>query len=177
MHQAALPLSICCSEITEKMATTGDVGHPPAVLAQRFPLLAEQLLALPDVWWHTDPTKPNCALTRKFMKRESTQQLQVRAAGGLCGLGRGLPWARRAGLANQHPCPPCLPQLPILLPALQPCVQKRVGEFKRWLLGRPEKVVVAVGHSLCWRELMKGLTGPGDAQAYMRNCELRTLHI
>lgn len=154
------------------MATTGDVGHPPEVLAQRFPLLAEQLLALPDVWWHTDPTKPNCALTRKFTKRESTQQLQVRAAGGLCGLERGLPWAQRAGLA---PMPARAPD-PTPCP-LQPCVQKRVGEFKRWLLGRPEKVVVAVGHSLCWRELMKGLTGPGDAPAYMRNCELRTLHI
>lgn len=64
------------------MATTGDVGHPASVLAGRFPMLKEQLTMLPEVWWHCDPTRPNCALERKFTSRENKQQLQVRSAVG-----------------------------------------------------------------------------------------------
>ena len=77
------------SELTEKLVTTGDVGRPASDLARRFPLLAEQLAALPEVWWHCDPAKPNCALTKKFSCRETKQHLQVGRSGrGGLGVGR-----------------------------------------------------------------------------------------
>ena len=76
----------CAREITEQMATSGDVGHPASVLAARFPQLAEQMRELPEVWWPCDPTKPNCALTRKFSTRENKQQLQVLRAPALLNL-------------------------------------------------------------------------------------------
>lgn len=128
-ERCSLPNICVRSELTEKLATTGDIGRPASDLARRFPLLANQLQQLPEIWWHTHPAKPNCAITRKFLSRENKQQLQ-----------------------------------------------RRIAEFKKWLQNRPEKVVVAVGHSLFWREFVRGQYGAA-AVDYMANCELQTLTI
>lgn len=54
-------------------------------------------------------------------------------------------------------------------------VQKRIAEFKRWALERPEKVIVAVGHSSYWKTFAK-LLGDGSVDS-MRNCEVRQLYL
>ncbi len=42
------------------------------------------------------------------------------------------------------------------------------------MLSRPEKVIVAVGHSLFWREFLKPHLGESST---MKNCELRMLRL
>jgi hypothetical protein len=56
-----------------------------------------------------------------------------------------------------------------------PRVQRRIGEFKRWLYSRPEQVIVAFGHSAFWKEFAAGFCGVKPAG--MRNCEVRVLHV
>eukprot|EP00884_Botryococcus_braunii_P017611 jgi/Botrbrau1/4533/Bobra.60_2s0022.2 len=45
----------------------------------------------------------------------------------------------------------------------------RVEALRRWLLARPEKIIVAVGHSVCFGALAGG--------SRLRNCEVRTIKI
>lgn len=66
------------ASIAEHCHTTGDVGRPGAALAADFPQFADQLAGLPDVWWYTEPGKPNCALSRAFNARETTDQMKRR---------------------------------------------------------------------------------------------------
>lgn len=75
-------------------------------------------------------------------------------AGVMCGSGLGLPHQGVAVWAA--------------------CAQRRISEFKKWVQSRPERVIVAVGHSCYWKEFMRGLMG--DA-GYMRNCELMTVRL
>lgn len=49
----------------------------------------------------------------------------------------------------------------------QVVMQDRVHAFNRWLQGRPEKVIVAFGHSSFWCEFLGGRTR-------LKNCELHT---
>jgi broad specificity phosphatase PhoE len=114
--------------LTEKVFTTGDVGRHPTALADDFPSLAPQLLALPQTWWYTRSDKPNCGIQRKQLSNEPND-----------------------------------------------VVQKRIAEFKRWALERPEKVIVAVGHSSYWKTFAK-LLGDGSVDS-MRNCEVRQLYL
>jgi len=61
-----------------QVVTCGDIGHPASVLCKRFPELAEQLGALPELWWYTGkPDKPNCALQKRFESHETKQQVDV----------------------------------------------------------------------------------------------------
>ncbi len=46
-------------------------------------------------------------------------------------------------------------------------VQDRVHAFSRWVQSRPEKVIVAFGHSSFWCEFLGGRTR-------LKNCELHT---
>lgn len=67
------------------MVTCGDIGHPASELHKRYPQLAPQLAALPEVWWHTGPSdKPNCALRQRFGSHETKQQLMVGACWAQC---------------------------------------------------------------------------------------------
>ena len=50
------------------------------------------------------------------------------------------------------------------------CVQERVGQFRRWLMEQPEKVVIVYGHSTMLREFIGG-------DKHLRNCELYTLQV
>lgn len=45
------------------------------------------------------------------------------------------------------------------------CMRRRVSEFGRWLTHRPEKVVVAFGHSTFWKYF-------SNSKTRMRNCEV-----
>jgi hypothetical protein len=64
--------------VSEHVATTGDIGRPPAQLAADFPWLADQLAGLPDTWWHTRPGAPNCCAKRQFKSKEPMDALRVR---------------------------------------------------------------------------------------------------
>ena len=44
-----------------------------------------------------------------------------------------------------------------------------MGHFRRWAMAQPEQVIVAVGHSLTFRELSGGRS--------LRNCEVHTMQI
>jgi hypothetical protein len=125
------PKVIVRKEITERVLTTGDIGHPPSLLCQRFPCLAEQLQQLPDDWWHTHPERPNCAVRRLFESNENKEGLQVSSSGfpmplgdlGCAGSclytypGRGAcdlhAWRRR--LAIMHAPPPSTPRCSVAL--------------------------------------------------------------
>lgn len=48
--------------------------------------------------------------------------------------------------------------------------QVRAGEFRKWVQNRPEKVIVAFGHSCLFKELTSG-------QKSLRNCEVHTMSI
>eukprot|EP00887_Chlorella_sp_A99_P005165 scaffold40.g5165.t1 len=120
----ARPPVVCVRhEISERVCTTGDIGHPASQLRQLFPQLTGELAALPEVWWHTREDKVNCSLRKRFELHEP----------------------------KSH-------------------VLSRIGDFRKWLLARPEKVVVAVGHSCYWNALWMQLTGSKPDR--MRNCEL-----
>ena len=43
-----------------------------------FPELAGQLAELPDVWWWSQPGKPNCAATKQFSASEPKAHLRKR---------------------------------------------------------------------------------------------------
>jgi len=45
-----------------------------------------------------------------------------------------------------------------------------VGEFRRWVQNRPEKVIVAFGHSVLFKELSGG-------HKSLKNCEIHTINI
>lgn len=67
-------------ELTEHLATCGDVGRPPRELAAEFPDLAAAgaFGHLPDVWWHSPAGRPNCCAQRVFNVSESRDQLRAR---------------------------------------------------------------------------------------------------
>ena len=53
---------------------------------------------------------------------------------------------------------------------------RRVKEFRKWVIDRPERVFVAVGHSMFWRDFATSVHN-GVKQDTMRNCEWRILHV
>ncbi|KAL4853371.1 Cytochrome P450 97B2 [Chlorella vulgaris] len=64
--------------ITEKVLTCGDIGHPASELRRQFPQLDLPLAALPELWWHSRPAKPNCALQQCFGSIETKDQVLSR---------------------------------------------------------------------------------------------------
>ena len=55
-------------------------------------------------------------------------------------------------------------------------VTRRVKLFRKWIIDRPEKVFVAVGHSMFWRDFATSVHN-GVKQDTLRNCEWRVLHV
>ena len=49
-------------------------------------------------------------------------------------------------------------------------LQVRVGEFRKWIQNRPEKVIIAIGHNCLFKELTNG-------QKSLRNCEVHSMAI
>jgi broad specificity phosphatase PhoE len=68
-------------DISEKVFTSGDVGHPAALLRERFPALAPSMADLPEEWWYTNPAHPskvNCALQKVFQASENKCSVERR---------------------------------------------------------------------------------------------------
>lgn len=65
-------------DITERLVTSGDIGRSPKDLSRLFPVLEEQLLGLPEVWWYDHPTRRNCSNLRTFRSSEPKEELQKR---------------------------------------------------------------------------------------------------
>jgi broad specificity phosphatase PhoE len=55
-------------------------------------------------------------------------------------------------------------------------VTGRIKQFRKWIIERPEKAFVAVGHSMFWRDFATSVHN-GIKQETMRNCEWRVLHV
>ena len=55
-------------------------------------------------------------------------------------------------------------------------VTRRVKQFRKWIIDRPEKVFVAVGHSMFWKDFATSVQN-GVKQETLRNCEWRVLHV
>ena len=65
-----------------QLFTCGDIGHPASELRRRFSLLEAPLGALPELWWHSPPGRPNCALQKRFGSSESKELVLVGAGWG-----------------------------------------------------------------------------------------------
>ena len=55
-------------------------------------------------------------------------------------------------------------------------ISKRISKFRKWIIDRPEKAFVAVGHSMFWRDFATACHN-GIKQDTMRNCEWRVIHV
>ena len=67
--------------LSEKLATSGDIGRCKGVLMNEFPLLGLSLSRLPgDVWWYNRPHHPNDAERRLFQSHEPTAKFKERVA-------------------------------------------------------------------------------------------------
>jgi hypothetical protein len=65
--------------LTEKLATSGDIGRCKGVLMNEFPLLGLGLSRLPgDVWWYNQTHRPNDAERQQFMSHEPTAKFKER---------------------------------------------------------------------------------------------------
>lgn len=116
-------------EVSERLATSGDIGRKPADLCKEFPMLGDQLSKLSEVWWFTKEDKVNCPYKLAFQAHEPKDN-----------------------------------------------VYKRITAFKTWLIKRPEKYFVAVGHSMFWRDFATSCNN-GVKQDMMRNCEWQVVHV
>lgn len=72
------PAAMVLPCITEKLVTSGDIGHPASDLCKWYPQLEGQLAAVPELWWHSPHAKPNCAVQKRFGSSENKEQLMVR---------------------------------------------------------------------------------------------------
>ena len=67
--------------LSEKLATSGDIGRCKGVLMNEFPLLGLSLSRLPgDVWWYNRPHHPNDAERQLFQSHEPTAKFKERVA-------------------------------------------------------------------------------------------------
>jgi broad specificity phosphatase PhoE len=57
-----------------------------------------------------------------------------------------------------------------------PELARRVAAFRRWALARPERVIVAFGHSVFWRDFAAACRGGVRGEA-LKNCGFLRLHI
>jgi hypothetical protein len=85
-----LPRVLVLPSIAEKVATCGDIGSPASELCKLFPMFDRQLAALPELWWHCPPHKPNCGQRRVFGSHETKDQLKVSAGTALHHLSPGV---------------------------------------------------------------------------------------
>ncbi len=66
------------ADISEQLLTSGDIGHQPRDLIEKFPELESQLSQLPETWWYNQPGKCNCAYSGQFNAAESKSEMQKR---------------------------------------------------------------------------------------------------
>ena len=67
--------------LSEKLATSGDIGRCKGALMNEFPLLGLSLSRLPgDVWWYNRPHHPNDAERQLFQSHEPTAKFKERVA-------------------------------------------------------------------------------------------------
>ena len=65
--------------LSEKLATSGDIGRCKGVLMNEFPLLGLGLSRLPgDVWWYNQVGRPNDAERQQFQSHEPTVKFKER---------------------------------------------------------------------------------------------------
>jgi len=55
-------------------------------------------------------------------------------------------------------------------------INRRIKKFRKWIIDRPEKAFVAVGHSMFWKEFATTCHN-GIKQETMRNCEWKVIHV
>lgn len=55
-------------------------------------------------------------------------------------------------------------------------INKRIKKFRKWIIDRPEKAFVAVGHSMFWKDFATTCHN-GIKQETMRNCEWKVIHV
>jgi broad specificity phosphatase PhoE len=58
----------------------------------------------------------------------------------------------------------------------KPEMQKRIKEFRKWILNRPEQTFVAVGHSIFWKAFATACKN-GVKQEGLKNCSWMQLHV
>jgi broad specificity phosphatase PhoE len=66
------------ADISEQLLTSGDIGHHPQDLIEKFPQLESQLSELPECWWYNQPDKLNCAYSGQFNAAEPKPDMQKR---------------------------------------------------------------------------------------------------
>ena len=137
-------------EMAEKVTTTGDVGRPPGHLAAAFPQRAPQMAELPGAWWYGSSGSGS----------GSGSGSATNTSGGGKGGGDRVNCALTRRFGSSEP---------------KASLQRRIADFKRWLHTRPERVIVAVGHSSYWKHFSQGFCGASLERMY--NCEVRTLHV
>lgn len=55
-------------------------------------------------------------------------------------------------------------------------INRRIKKFRKWIIDRPEKAFVAVGHSMFWKDFATTCHN-GIKQETMRNCEWKVIHV
>lgn len=55
-------------------------------------------------------------------------------------------------------------------------IKRRIKKFRKWIIDRPEKAFVAVGHSMFWKDFATTCHN-GIKQETMRNCEWKVIHV
>jgi broad specificity phosphatase PhoE len=102
-----------------------------------------------ELWWY------GCATPRNGARR--AEGSAWRSGSWSC---RRLPCCRRC-------CPPLIDT------ETQEEVQERIAHFTRWISDRPERVIVVVGHSSFFRQLIRTQAGPQNKNfRKLRNCEI-----
>ena len=131
-------------------------ARPPADLSPSAPPVA-RLAIRPELAEHLATTGdvglPASAIAARFPA--------LAAAGALAGLPERWWYAPHANDAAARLCAAHEPRRALVA---------RVGAFRAWVMGRPERVVVAFGHATHLGELAGGGTR-------LRNCEVHTMHL
>lgn len=55
-------------------------------------------------------------------------------------------------------------------------ITRRIRQFRKWIIDRPEKSFVAVGHSMFWKDFATACHN-GIKQETLRNCEWKIIHV
>eukprot|EP00889_Picochlorum_renovo_P004941 jgi/Picre1/31971/NNA_007319.t1 len=55
-------------------------------------------------------------------------------------------------------------------------INRRIRQFRKWIIDRPEKAFVAVGHSMFWKDFATACHN-GIKQETLRNCEWKIIHV
>lgn len=104
--------------------------------------LYDAMKGLPEHWWWCP--HDNDAEQSKFCRIEPKQKMKV-----------------------NNPAPVTMSIISLRCASKNMLLQDRVSAFNRWVNGRPEKVIVAFGHSSFWCEFLGGRTR-------LKNCEVHT---